>query len=243
MTPRFLSCDYLTLNVFQVKVQIAADGEAASLHCPIPLTVTVSVSSRRAAAPLGGVESAKAGKLLYASKGDFSWDVCGAKSINVARLNVLAASSGGLFTVPPSVTLPFGTLEALLAKPQNADVADALKRHVEAAHVALDEAAHFAEPCDFPVPGAAELRAARTAITDGLLPDDATAAALKEALSGLGEKAEAVPALWRGVKLVWASKWNDRAVLSRRAQGLPDHLFSLAVLIQVNGKGGDSLGR
>ena len=200
-------------------------------------TAMAATAARRAAASLAN--DAKVGpvnllKLLHASTGGFVGDVCGAKSTNIAKLHSIAASSDGLFTVPPSVTLPFGTFEALLAQPQNADVASALRRHVEAAYAALDAAAVSGDFRGLPIPGAAELEAARAEISDGLFPDDATVAALLEALSTVGEKAEALSALWLGVRLVWASKWTDRAVLSRRTQGVPDELLNLAVLIQVN---------
>ena len=235
-------------------LRVVSDREAAALKniarrarlevLPASHVQAAAIAARRAAAYLAGEKSLGPSKLLRASKGEFTLGICGAKSINVAKLHSIAASSGGLFTVPPSVTLPFGTLEALLAQPQNADVAGTHKRSVTAAYVALDKAAVAGSPFSrLHIAGAAELRAARTAITDGLLPDNATVAALVEALKSVGEKAEALPALWRGVKLVWASKWNDRAVLSRRAQGVPDDLLNIAALIQVNRKGVDSLGR
>ena len=99
--------------------------------------------------------------------------------------------------------------------------------------VALSQVADYGHPTGQAIPGAAELEAARTVISDDLIPDDATEAALAEALATVGEKAAALPALWRGVKLVWASKWTDRAVLSRRAQGITDEQLSIAVLVQV----------
>ena len=37
---------------------------------------------------------------------------------------------------------------------------------------------------------------------------------------------------WEGVKAVWASKWNDRAVLSRRSWGMADEELQMAVLVQ-----------
>ena len=212
---------------------LPAPRDAAATSARAALTAT---AMRRAAASLASAVKAYPVKLLHASRGEFWWDVCGAKSMNIAKLHAIAASSDGLFTVPPSVTLPFGTCEALLALPENADVASALRRHLESAYIVLDQAASTGRFVASPraVPGAAELEAARAVLSDGLLPDKATVAALVEALAEVGEKAEALPALWRGVKLVWASKWTDRAVLSRRAQRVPDELLNIAVLIQVN---------
>jgi len=37
---------------------------------------------------------------------------------------------------------------------------------------------------------------------------------------------------WRAILRVWASKWNDRAYLSRRARGVPHDSLLMAVLIQ-----------
>ena len=37
---------------------------------------------------------------------------------------------------------------------------------------------------------------------------------------------------WRAVCRVWASKWNDRAYLSRRARGIAHDSLQMAVLIQ-----------
>ena len=232
---------------FQVDVCVVASWGAAAIALrrarlealPAPRIQEAANIVQRAAANLAAAKSAGSANLLYASKGDFGRDVCGGKSINVAKLHEIAAASGGLFSVPPSFTLPFGTFEALLALPQNADVADAHKRHVKAAYAALDEAALSTSPSSLlRIPGATELLAARNVITDGLLPDEATIAALAEALASVGEKPEALAALWLGVKVVWASKWTDRAVLSRRAQGVPDDLLNIAVLIQVAWKGG-----
>jgi len=136
--------------------------------------------------------------------------------------------------VPPSVALPFGTFEALMGLPQNADVASAHKRRVKAAYAALDDTALASGPsCSLHIPRAAELTAARTALVNGLSPDLSLELALAEALAAVGEKPAAAPALWHSVKLVWASKWNERAVLFRRAHDVPDELLNIAVLIQV----------
>jgi hypothetical protein len=44
--------------------------------------------------------------------------------------------------------------------------------------------------------------------------------------------------VWYAICRVWASKWNDRAWLSRRAYGVPDDdLFMSVLLQQVRGGG------
>ncbi|MCP4715975.1 MAG: hypothetical protein GY868_12730, partial [Deltaproteobacteria bacterium] len=40
------------------------------------------------------------------------------------------------------------------------------------------------------------------------------------------------PAIWQSIKLVWASKWNERAFISRCSRGIPHELLHIAVLIQ-----------
>ena len=37
---------------------------------------------------------------------------------------------------------------------------------------------------------------------------------------------------WNRIKQVWASKWNDRACLSRKRMGIPHENLSMAVLVQ-----------
>jgi hypothetical protein len=45
-------------------------------------------------------------------------------------------------------------------------------------------------------------------------------------------------AVWYAICRVWASKWNDRAWLSRRAYSVPDdELFMSVLLQQVRGEG------
>ena len=50
-----------------------------------------------------------------------------------------------------------------------------------------------------------------------------------------GEWAEGSPAwknVWKSICGVWASKWNDRAWLSRKARGIKDDDLKMAVLVQ-----------
>ena len=218
---------------------IAAAAVTAHLESAPKPHATAAAASHRAATAAGSGKRGGPVKLLHVARGEFKEGVCGAKSTNIAKLHKIAATAGGLFAVPPSVTLPFGTCETLLALPANAAVAKAVKGHVQAAVKALEAAAAGTSgdaakaAAATAIAGAAELEAARAELTDGLVTDKATEAALVEALATVGEKAEALPALWRGVKLVWASKWTDRAVLSRRAQGITDEQLSIAVLVQV----------
>ncbi len=59
---------------------------------------------------------------------------------------------------------------------------------------------------------------------------------LQEALHQQWKRAglppEPWPQTWNAIRRVWASKWNDRAYLSRRARGIPHDSLQMAVLIQ-----------
>ena len=62
-------------------------------------------------------------------------------------------------------------------------------------------------------------------------PELASALSRKAASAGLAWPADYAQA-WHCIKRVWASKWNDRAFYSRRAQGIPHEDLLMAVLIQ-----------
>jgi alpha-glucan,water dikinase len=59
---------------------------------------------------------------------------------------------------------------------------------------------------------------------------------LQEALQQHWQRAALTPVpwpqTWHAICRVWASKWNDRAYLSRRARGIPHDSLLMAVLIQ-----------
>ena len=117
--------------------------------------------------------------------------------------------------LPASAALPFGSFEAAL---DAAPDADALRRLIAEA----DED-----------PSAAKLAAVRDAVQRMELPKQLivelegvmTSQSLKV---GGGMMEGAIDALRR----VWASKWNDRAVLSMRKAGQPHGAVQMAVLVQ-----------
>ena len=144
----------------------------------------------------------------------------GGKSYN---LGALAKVSDGLtgVTTPLSVSLPFGTFEkALRDNP-------AVEAGLAAALAALGELDGDAEAVR------AHLGEIRALVAGMELPQG-LGAALESAeaagqLAHLGGAAGA--GLWRAVKQVWASKWTERAYLSRRAGGVVESDLSMAVLL------------
>jgi alpha-glucan,water dikinase len=59
---------------------------------------------------------------------------------------------------------------------------------------------------------------------------------LREALLNTWQRAGLAPVPWEhawdAIRRVWASKWNERAYLSRRARGVPHESLRMAVLVQ-----------
>ncbi len=96
---------------------------------------------------------------------------------------------------------------------------------------------------DLVAPPALVRQLADVAAAQGLIPSADTwvnaAAAGPEAGGGLlGWRS-----VWSAVCGVWASKWTDRAWLSRRAMGIPEQQLYMSVLLQqVSGAGGSNGG-
>jgi len=132
----------------------------------------------------------------------------GGKSLHLAEL----APKDGAYQVPQSVTVPFGMFEKALAADENADVREELQELCEEGDWAAAReciVSYLAVPAEVEQGLAAELRAAGAPA----LPSSADA--------------------WgRALKGVWASKWSERAVSSRRQMQIPDSALFLAVLCQ-----------
>jgi len=196
-----------------------------------------SVTTQRGAAPL--LDRCEPGTVLPVTSTAVAQG--GAKSAVCGILDRAAADSGGLFKVPRGVCFPFGSLEGALDASGRANDVNGLMQVVETADIgpALDDAC-------------AKLQA----IVQGLRPTQGGLdTALKllggkgpfivrssanvedlEGLSGAGlyDSIPNVPAVELGeaVAAVWASLYTRRAVLSRRAAGIPQSEASMAVLVQ-----------
>jgi alpha-glucan,water dikinase len=148
---------------------------------------------------------------------DFTMGNVGGKAYNLRRLE---GNLPGWVGLPVSVALPFGVFERVLKEDSNAAVAthcDELIRGLEG------------EPEERTRNVLAELRATILKLN---APHDLIAS-----LGSVMEKSGlSLPpdwdAAWTCIKRVWASKWNERGYLSRRANGIPHEDLFMAVLIQ-----------
>lgn len=124
------------------------------------------------------------------------------------------------FSIPPSVAIPFGVFEKVLSEERNREVR---KRHEELT------ARIKQEPEDNVGNLLSELR--KTIL--GLEPVEELFTSLKTVMESsdlpwLSNREEA----WLCIKKVWASKWNERAYLSRKANSIPHDALLMSVLIQ-----------
>ncbi|HLP75643.1 MAG TPA: PEP/pyruvate-binding domain-containing protein, partial [Candidatus Paceibacterota bacterium] len=144
---------------------------------------------------------------------DFTERLVGAKSLNQARLR---GKLPDWIHQPAAMAIPFGVFEKILSAPVNEEVSHRygnLTRQLN-------------------MEGAKLLPELRETVLWLSAPDEFKA--------GLGETAIAagLPLLenwddaWPGIKRVWASKWNERAFLSRETMRLAHDDLFMAVLIQ-----------
>jgi len=189
----------------------------------------------------------------YAITADrFSEATVGGKSLHQTRLRGRLPDWIGL---PASVAIPFGVFEQVLAHPQNRPVAQRYEQALErigregespppasgGSPRPASEGTGLAE--SHPHPGAAQrgpnavrpeqgLAEMRDAVLSLAAPEEFRRA-LVDTLgrAGLGGP-EVWEGAWAAVKRVWASKWNDRAWLSRQKLGIPHDSLFMSVLIQ-----------
>lgn len=144
---------------------------------------------------------------------DFKPTNVGQKSLQLASLRPQLPHS---IHTPKCAAIPFAVFEKVLTSEQNREITTACA----------------ATQSDLETDYARALVQLREAVLRLAAPPD-----LPETLRNVLEQAglpwpQDWDAAWTCIKRVWASKWNDRAFLSRVARGLPhDHLY-MAVLIQ-----------
>jgi alpha-glucan,water dikinase len=156
--------------------------------------------------------SKKFGKYALALS-DFDEKVVGGKSLHLAQLR---GQLPDWINLPKSVAIPFGVFEKVLALSSNKDVA---KR--------CDELVQQADKG-----GADTLAKLRETVLTLRAPDELKSA-LQETMTRSGlEWPTDWDKTWNRIKQVWASKWNDRAYLSRTRLGVPHDSLFMAVLIQ-----------
>src|SRR5579875_358985 len=143
---------------------------------------------------------------------EFKPNIVGSKSVN---LNGLRGRLADWIHVPKSIALPFGVLERVLADEHNRR----LREECQALITAIGEN---------PAETLAQVRAKLLQLS--------TPPELQQTLQQRWQHAGLPPVpwsqTWHAICRVWASKWNDRAYLSRRARGIPHDSLQMAVLIQ-----------
>jgi alpha-glucan,water dikinase len=142
----------------------------------------------------------------------FTPEAVGSKASN---LNGLRGRLADWIHLPASLAVPFGALEQTLADNQNPE----LRRACEALAAGAES-----NPAEM----LARLRAK--------LQELKAPAELRSALLGAWQGAGLAPVswnrAWQAIRRVWASTWNERAYLSRRAHGISHDRLRMAVLIQ-----------
>jgi len=156
--------------------------------------------------------SKKFGKYAIAL-GDFNEKVVGGKSLHQARLR---GQLPDWIQLPKSVAIPFGVFEKVLGLSSNKDVAKRYDKLVKQADA-----------------GGADILAKLRETVLALRAPDELKAALQQTMTSSGlEWPTDWEKTWNRIKQVWASKWNDRAFLSRTRMGVPHESLFMAVLIQ-----------
>ena len=144
---------------------------------------------------------------------DFNDRRVGGKSLNLKSLEEKLPE---WIHMPASVGVPFGVLERLLDEPEN----QAASKRNQSLIPRIQE-----NPGDV-------LEEIRRNLL-GLNPQQGFISSLRHVMEDAGLKwPEEWENTWMCIKRVWASKWNERAYLSRKAWGIPDNDIFLAVLIQ-----------
>ncbi len=162
--------------------------------------------------------TARRGFTVYAlPMGDFNESNVGYKS---NKLRNIQGKLPAWIGIPASAALPFGVLEKVLAEENNKDIAEKyaeLTRQIENAQGKER------------LEALAELRKVMLAIK---APEELVTS-LRRVMeeTGLGWPSEWDEA-WMRIKRVWSSKWNERAYLSRKANGIPHDALAMSVLIQ-----------
>ena len=143
----------------------------------------------------------------------FDETLVGGKACHQARLRGRLPDGVRL---PASAALPFGVFEKVLSLPLNKEVAQ-----------------HYTELLGRTANAGPEPLAALRETVLALAAPDELKNALREAMTGAGLTwPEDWATAWSRIKQVWASKWNERAFLSRQRVGLSHEDLHMAVLIQ-----------
>jgi len=235
-------------NVLEEMKQM--DGKCVSLH-PNAQGDEIDVKSIELAdvQPAGGAGAASQAKTLGESgisikqkqwpgrfaldSSEFNDQVVGGKSKN---LELLRGRTPNWIQLPASVALPFGTFDATLNDPVNAQVKSKLESQIVALKQFDDskDGDGFRALIDDIKSTISLLKPPKT------LQSELESCFNKESLAWPGdlETSEEGKEAWKTICAVWASKYNERAVLSCKKAGLNHDDLNMAVLCQpvVNAK-------
>lgn len=153
----------------------------------------------------------KAGYVVTSA--DFKEDLVGGKSLNLTSLK---GKLPDWIHLPSSVAIPFGVAEKVLALDSNKETAG----HINKLLVGVEE-----QSADT----LGEIRKRLLTLKEPPELVSSLRIAMEEADLGWHENWEDI---WMCIKSVWASKWNERAYVSRRTRGISDEDLYMAVLIQ-----------
>jgi len=191
-----------------VRLEVSAAGDVTAVE-GAPETVTKSTSAHRSqlsAAPRSFTKYAVAFS-------EFTELTVGSKALHQFKLRSCLPDS---VHQPASAAIPFGVFEKVLSLEVNRDLATQYGELVRQTSTR----------------GTEVLEALQKTVLFLRAPEELKTA-LKQAMANSGL---AWPndweAAWSRVKQVWASKWNERAFLSRQRVGLPHESLFMSVLIQ-----------
>jgi alpha-glucan,water dikinase len=197
-----------------VRLSVAAEGEilveaaepsAARRSVESPIRAAQSVAFPRPSSEYAIAEQA------------FDANNVGAKSRNLKELR---GRLPNWISVPAGIAVPYGVYERVLGEPCNQACASryhALVRQSRATPAGEIQA----------------ILAGLRQVTLELDPPAGLETELRRVMSAAGVPwSGSFSDAWMCIKRVWASKWNDRAHLSRRSMGIPDESVMMAVLVQ-----------
>jgi len=158
--------------------------------------------------------------VFFCDEGNWNGDVVGAKAMNLKHLRSTLPAD---ITVPQGVAVPYGSCEAVIAAAENADVRKALdaangrEDALKSASDAVDAMSRLRCPNEFQE----NVESVSSSLSSGGNSEGLTSFLTADR-----------GALWETVKTVWASKFNQRAILACRKAGLKHCDICMSVLVQ-----------
>ncbi|KAF5826707.1 pyruvate phosphate dikinase, partial [Dunaliella salina] len=226
----------------------AATGKSAAAAAATA-SKAATTSSKPAAGP--GV-STKVKKMEVVPLAKASTETCGAKAAKCGELERIARSTKGAFTTPPGVALPFGCMDCALAEAGVVKEFQACLQVLERSDLPIAELnstcermASIIKKASIPdnIVTQVAKSIAQGGSNGGPLLLAVRSSANVEDLAGLsaaglyeskvGVPADDTQAVCEVIKDVWASLFSRRAVLSRRAAGVPHSSATMGVLIMA----------